>query len=61
MYSQGQGVAQDYVMADKWLIIADANGYKNAAWIRNSIAGKMTPSQIEKAKKLATEWMTKHR
>lgn len=60
-YYKGEGVTQDYVMAHMWSNIAGANGKTNAGKLRDAIAEKMTPSQIEEAQKLAREWMVEHK
>ncbi len=61
MYGNGRGVTQDYIEAYKWHSIAYASGEKLPKDARDSIVGLMTPSQIESARKLAREWMEKHR
>jgi len=54
------GVAHDYVTSHMWFNIAGANGYQGAFKKRDSVAQKMTPSQIQGAQKLAREWMAKN-
>jgi TPR repeat protein len=44
MYSTGQGVVQDYVLAHVWFNIA---------------AKRMTPADISKAQRMAREWVAK--
>ncbi len=68
MYKIGEGVPQNNVTALMWFIIATRDtinftGRKRSrsADYRDSIAKKMTPAEIEKAKMLATKWMGKHR
>jgi TPR repeat protein len=66
MYSAARGTSQNYVQAHKWFSVA-ASRYpasertKRAQAIRNGelLAEKMTPSEIEEAKKLAREWQPK--
>lgn len=53
LYNQGEGVAQDYVEAYKWLVLAIANGGDDAVELRDLLRKKMTPSQIKKAQTLA--------
>jgi TPR repeat protein len=62
MYNFGEGVAQDDVMAHMYWNIAGVSGNENkdARLNRGAVEKKMTPSQIEKAQKLAREWMKKH-
>jgi TPR repeat protein len=60
LYSNGQGVPQDYVEAHKWFNLAAANAdlpviRDLAATKRNSLATQMTPVQIAEAQKLARE------
>lgn len=60
MLSFGQGAPQDYVEAHKWSEISAARSVDEprdlALTLRDQAAEKMTPDQIEKAKKLAKEW-----
>jgi TPR repeat protein len=60
MYSNGQGVIQDDVMAHMYFNIAAASGDKDAAKNRGIMAKKMTPSQLAEAQTLAREWMRNH-
>lgn len=59
MYALGQGVIQDNVYAHIWYNIAASNGYEDAKAFRDALAKEMTPSQIEKAQRLARECMRK--
>jgi len=61
MYETGRGVRQDLVQAYMWFDLAGRSaetpahqGY--AIQYRDSVASKMTPDQIAKAKKLAADW-----
>lgn len=56
MYYHGEGVQQEYVLAHMWFNLAAVQGNVNASELRDIAAEKMTPSQIEKAQKLAREW-----
>ena len=58
--NENLGVAHDYVMSHMWFTIASVNGYQDAFKKRDSVAEKMTPSQIQEAQKLAREWMAEH-
>ena len=60
MYYNGQGVIQDNVYAHMWLNIAASSGDKDAIGIRDIIAKRMTPSQLEKAQDLARECVRKN-
>ncbi len=57
MYAAGQGVAQDAVRAHMWLNIAAASlneeDGKKVATIRDEVAKKMPPRQIERALEMA--------
>ena len=59
MYDYGEGVPKDKVQAYKWLSLAKTNGDKSATILLNSLEKEMTPAQITKAKKLASEWKPK--
>ena len=54
MFEKGQGVAQDYVKSHMWWNIAAIDGSVYAIWVRDFVAKKMTPAQIEKAQEAAT-------
>ena len=56
IYDLGRGVTQDYVQAHMWYNIAAAQGQKDAGKWRDSLAEKMTPTQIAEAQKLARYW-----
>ena len=59
MYDNGKGVPQDYVRASMWYNIVAISGDKEAVKQRDSVAKKMTPSQIETTQKLARECIRK--
>ena len=61
LYETGRGVRKDLVRAYMWFDLAGRSaetpahqGY--AIQYRDSVASKMTPDQIAKAKKLAADW-----
>lgn len=60
MYYYGEGVAQDYVKTYKWANLAAA---QNTEYVKlRDVVGKiMTRAQIAEAKKLASEFVPKHR
>jgi len=60
IYYKGQGALQDYVIAYMYFNVAAISGTKEAIKNRDSVSKKMTPSQLEKAQKLAREWVQKH-
>ena len=57
MYASGRGVTQDYVCAHMWFNIAASSGNTLAEAIRDKVAKKMTPTQIEKAQEMAQRCM----
>ncbi len=65
MCSIGQGVPQDYVEAYMWLNLAASGhsaGNEVREWAvrtRDSLAARMTPSQIAQAQRLTREWRPK--
>jgi TPR repeat protein len=59
MYLNGQGVPQDLVLAHMWFNLAVTGGYADAQKWRDSVAAKLTPSQLSEAQSLATKWYTK--
>ena len=56
MYDDGEGVPKDKVKAYMWISLAATNGDKSAPMLRDIMAKGMTEAQINKAKKLASEW-----
>ena len=60
MYDEGRGVIQDYVRAHMWFNIAASSGDKDMVKKRDIVAGKMTPSQLEKSQNLARECVRKN-
>ena len=60
MYNKGQGVPEDFFQAYKWLNLAAArvSGARRDLFyrIRDSVATKMTPNQIDDAQRVALEW-----
>lgn len=55
-YINGDGVQRDDVQAHMWFDLAAGHGNEEARKTRNAAAKDMTPSQIEKARRLAREW-----
>ena len=60
MYIKGKGVLQDYVLAHMWFNLAASQGDKLATENREIVAKEITPSQIEKAQRLARECVKKN-
>jgi TPR repeat protein len=59
MYARGKGVSKDAVLAYMWLDLAASGGFQKAEKWLKKVKKKMTPEQIEEAKKLAQEWREK--
>ena len=57
-YRDGEGVAEDLVEAYAWLSIAEAQGDTFARNLKESVAIRMSQSQIEDAQKLSGEYWT---
>jgi TPR repeat protein len=53
MYVDGNDVKQDNVQAASWLILATANGQADAKALLAAIAPKLTPEQLQEAKRLS--------
>jgi TPR repeat protein len=60
MYDKGHGVPQDFILAYKWLNLAAARAPKHERdyiiRLRNAVASKMSPVQIEEGQRLAMAW-----
>ncbi len=59
MCAKGQGVPLDYIQAHMWLSLAAAKGSADAQKELNSLAGRMSPSDIDEAQRLARDWKPK--
>lgn len=59
MYFLGQGVSQDYVQAYAWMHLSAGQGHSNAYRVRERIAAKLSPEQIEEAEDFARDWTKK--
>ena len=59
LYYYGQGADQDNVYAYMWANMSAENGGENGARLPDLIAGRMTPSQIERAQDLGRECVAK--
>lgn len=60
LYSTGQGVSQDLVIAHKWFNLAAVRGMKRAAVDRSDLAVEMSTTEIADAQRLAREWQAAH-
>ena len=59
MYRFGKGVPQNFAQAYMWYELANISGHKDAEkWLHN-LSRKMTPANIEKAQKMASECIGK--
>ncbi len=60
LYNKGHGVPENYILAYKWLNLAAsrASGPKKeySFRMRDSVASKMSPGQIERAQALSLAW-----
>ena len=59
MYYNGWGVPQDNIYTHMWWNLAASNGNEDGGKMRDNVAKDMTPAQIEKAEKLASECVAK--
>lgn len=57
MHLKGRGVDQDFIHAQKWLILAAAQGDSKAERLRDLMSTYMMRDQITKAQVLATKCM----
>ena len=55
MYSAGEGVKKDYILAHMWYNLAAGKGDKSGTNNRDIVASQMTPAQIAEAQKMAKE------
>ena len=60
MYFKGTGVERNIIEADKWLIVSENLGQEAGKKNRIFIERQMSRNQIEKAHKLAKNWLQKH-
>ena len=60
MYSEGRGVSQDNVSAHMWSSLAAANGHEGSSELRDEVAGKMNPAQVQRAQDLARGFQVKN-
>ena len=64
-YATGQGVPQDYVQAHMWFNLAASRTptgalRESAVQGRDFVAGRMNPTQLAEAERLASEWTAAH-
>lgn len=60
LYNKGKGVRRDYVLSYMWLNLSAAQAVGNdrdfKVRMRDAIASKMTPRQVQAAQELALDW-----
>lgn len=61
MYESGIGVPQNNIIAYKWFQLAYANGNVAGRSFIQTLERLMTTQQISEGKKLANEWLAKHK
>ncbi len=61
MYRNGYGVAQDNVMAYMWTSLAAQHGLPIAMKDLDTLTARMSPADIEQARKLAIAWVQRSR
>ena len=59
-YEYGRGVKQDNVKALMWYLISLKNGWDESKELIEKLGEKMSPNDLEKAKKLANDYLAKH-
>ncbi|MFI9653919.1 SEL1-like repeat protein [Guyparkeria sp. GHLCS8-2] len=52
----GNGTTQNFVQAHKWYNLAASRGHRHAAEARDSLAERMTSSQVARAQQAARDW-----
>ena len=60
LYSTGQGVELDYIVAHKWFNLAAMRGIKRARVDRAELARDMSRLEIAEAQRLARQWQDDH-
>ena len=60
MYVLGEGVIEDMVYAHMWFNISASSGSEKGKGLKDLLTEEMTPSQIEKAQRLARECVKKN-
>jgi TPR repeat protein len=56
LYERGEGVRQDFALADMWLNLAAVQGQPIAKIELERLASKMTSGQVAEAQRLARGW-----
>jgi TPR repeat protein len=56
LYERGEGVRQDFALANMWLNLAAAQGQPVAKIELDRLASKMTSGQVAEAQRVARDW-----
>jgi hypothetical protein len=59
MYLEGAVTPKDHVLAHMWFALSAARGVESAAHHREKCEENMSPSQIKKARAMATNWKSR--
>jgi len=59
MYTEGEGLPKDYVLAHMWATLAAAQGNELTAQGLEIMEKEMNPDQLAEAQQLAREWKPK--
>ena len=59
IYSEGMDVGVDLVSAHKWFNLASSRGHREAKLCRQEMAEMMSAVEVNKAQRMAREWMKK--
>ncbi len=57
MASTGRGILTDVVGAYKWFTLASRSGDKSATYARRRLVERMTPDQIDRARRMTRKWL----
>ncbi len=57
MASTGRGILTDVVGAYKWFTLASRSGDKSATYARRRLVKRMTPDQIDRARRMTRKWL----
>ncbi|MCB1821871.1 MAG: sel1 repeat family protein, partial [Candidatus Competibacteraceae bacterium] len=56
LYSNGRGVKTDWIKAHLWLDLAVSSGYVGAAQPLDSVASRLSQTELAEARQLAQQW-----
>ena len=60
MYAAAKGVPRDFEKSFQWLFIAADSGSQDASYAIGKFRQVVSPSDVEKGRRLATEWQRHH-